>query len=204
MSAPKDSGLEQTAHVTYVYIRASLHEAWKALQGLPVADEESALAGVRQLKGISTLTQLRRIHETLEHLTFGWAFQERLQGVTLPSCLQSLRFGGCFNQSLEGVTLPISLQTLTFGYYFNHDLMNVKWPGSLQSLEFGCNFNQSLDLVNWPESLQKLTFGYQFNQMLTHVTWPSSLQTLNFWREIQSDFSWCDLARQHRNDDVWH
>ncbi|CAK9102984.1 unnamed protein product, partial [Durusdinium trenchii] len=116
----------------------------------------------------------------LQTLTFGREFNQSLEGVTLPSSLQTLTFGREFNQSLEGVTLPSSLQSLAFGYQFNQSLEGVTVTSRLQTLTFSDNFNQSLEGVTFPSSVQTLTFGGQFNQSLVGVTFPSSLQTLTF------------------------
>ena len=50
----------------------------------------------------------------LQHLTFGFEFNQSLVNVALPSSLRSLTFGFHFKQSLEDVALPSSLQSLTF------------------------------------------------------------------------------------------
>ena len=73
--------------------------------------------------------------------------------------LQTLTFGSAFNQSLESVTLPRSLQNLTFGSELNQNLERVTLPSGLQALTFGSTFNQSLECVTLPPSLQDLTFG---------------------------------------------
>ncbi|CAK9102992.1 unnamed protein product, partial [Durusdinium trenchii] len=116
----------------------------------------------------------------LKSLTFGRQFNQSLKGVTLPSSLQTLTFGKNFNRSLEGITFPSSLQTLTFGEDYSQSLEGVTLPSSLQTLTFDNNFNQSLEVVPLPSKLQTLTFGYSFNQSLEGVTLPSSLQTLTF------------------------
>ena len=60
----------------------------------------------------------------LEHLTFGYRFNEALQGVDLPKSLRSLTFGSLFNRSLEEVVLPMEMETLTFGFCFNHSVLD--------------------------------------------------------------------------------
>ena len=82
--------------VSYIYSPTNLHEAWKAIQGLPVDDERKAFEGITHLKGIFDLSQLR----------------------VAPQSLRCLTFGDFFNQSLEGITLPGILQSLTFGHHF--------------------------------------------------------------------------------------
>ena len=76
----------------------------------------------------------------------------------------SITFGYKFNQSLQGVTWPASLQTIIFGYEFNQSLQGVTWPASLQTITFGTAFNQTLQGVTWPASLQTITFGYKFGR----------------------------------------
>ena len=53
-------------------------------------------------------------------------------------------FGDAFDQSLDGVTLPSGLQTLTFGMWFNKSLKQVMLPSGLQRLTFGAAFDQRL------------------------------------------------------------
>ena len=50
-----------------------------------------------------------------------------------PSGLQSLSFGFEFNQSLEGVAWPSGLQSIAFDGWFEA-LKRVNWPMSLQCL----------------------------------------------------------------------
>ena len=76
---------------------------------------------------------------------------------TLPNSLQSLTFGYAFNQSMVGVTLPNSLRNLTFGARFNQCMDGVKLPNCLETLTFGDLFKQSLEHVTLPSSLQSLT-----------------------------------------------
>eukprot|EP00439_Symbiodinium_sp_Y106_P008193 s1649_g1.t1 len=117
---------------------------------------------------------------SLQSLTFGFEFNQSLDGIPLPSNLQSLTFGDDFNQSLDGIQLPSSLQSLTFGDAFNQSLDGIHLPSSLQSLTFGESFNQSLDGIHLPRSLQSLTFGYKFNRSLEGIQLPGSLQSLTF------------------------
>ena len=42
----------------------------------------------------------------LQHLTFGYSFNNSLEGIHLPSSVQSFTFGQEFNQSLDGIQLP--------------------------------------------------------------------------------------------------
>ena len=60
-------------------------------------------------------------------------------GVTWPNSLQSLSFGYDFNQALEGVVWPSSLQSLSFDTCFSQSLEGVEWPSNLQSLSFKGN-----------------------------------------------------------------
>ena len=69
--------------------------------------------------GLSSVT----LSSFLQSATFGFRFNQSLQGVTLLRSLQTLAFGDCFHQpgylwqrfvqSFRDVTLPSSLQTLT-------------------------------------------------------------------------------------------
>ena len=61
--------------------------------------------------------------------------------MALPGSLQSLSFGHCFNQRLENGAFPGSLQSLSFGHHFMQSLENVALPGSLLSLSFVFDFN---------------------------------------------------------------
>ena len=125
-------------------------------------------------------------------------------------------FGENFNQSLDNVTWPACLQSLTFGFFwwefqsepgqrdmasmpakFDFWILLVRisirawttWHGQhackvwlLDS--FGENFNQSLDNVTWPACLQSLTFGF-------------------FWWEFQSEPGQCDMASMPAKFDFW-
>eukprot|EP00435_Cladocopium_sp_Y103_P025918 s1141_g6.t1 len=138
----------------------------------------------------------------LKHLTFGWSFNHRLDGVNavnLPNLqtltlgsnfnqslegvdfpnLRSLTFGENFSQSLKGVLLPPCLEQLIFGYRFNETLEGVELPKSLKSLTFGSLFNQSLEAVILPE-LDVLTLGFCFNQSLERTNLPGSIRSLTF------------------------
>eukprot|EP00435_Cladocopium_sp_Y103_P033618 s2736_g8.t1 len=170
----------KAATLSCTYIPTYLYDAWRAVQGLPVSQNEIALQGVTWISGATTMKYLRHLPESLEHLTFGSGFSQSLARVTLPSSLRTLTFGYSFDQSLEGVTLPRSLETLTLGSRFNKSLEGVPLPSSLETLTFGSRFNQSLEGVTLPGSLQTLTFGSGFDQSLERVTLPSSLQTLTF------------------------
>ena len=57
---------------------------------------------------------------TLQSLTFGFDFNQSLDGLTLPNGQQSLTFGFDFNQSLDGVTFPNGLQSSS-AYARAHD-----------------------------------------------------------------------------------
>ena len=170
----------KAATLSCTYVPTDLYAAWCTVQGLPVSHRELALQGVTPIAGATTPEYLHHLPESLEHLTFGCAFDQSLKGVTLPNSLRTLTFGHSFDQSLDRVTLPSSLQTLTFGSLFNQSLDRVTLPSSLQTLTFGERFNRSLDRVILPSSLQTLTFGDSFDQSLEGVTLPSSLQTLTF------------------------
>lgn len=105
---------------------------------------------------------------------------KQMEEVIWPSSLQSLSYGHTFNQRLHGVTWPISLQSISFGNDFNQSLQGVTWPSSLRCLSFADGLNQTLEGVTWPSSLQRLSLSSRFSQSLATVEWPSSLQSLSF------------------------
>ncbi len=198
----EQQGIDKTATLSCTYVPTNLYLAWCFVKGFPTQEAQFALEGVTSL-GVQTFGEflfhlpkslrslilqqpkfgnwdLSRITlpSSLQNLTFGFEFNQSLEGVTLPSSLQNLTLSRRFNRSLERVTLPSSLRTLTCGDLFNQSLEGVALPSSLQNLTFGSTFNQSLEGVTLPSSLQNLTFGIDFNQSLEGVTLPSSLQNL--------------------------
>ena len=60
-------------------------------------------------------------------------FNQGMEKVRLPICLQSITLGYKFNQSMEKVCLPMGLQILTFGYCLNQSIANVSLPAGLHS-----------------------------------------------------------------------
>eukprot|EP00435_Cladocopium_sp_Y103_P034204 s1900_g8.t2 len=114
----------------------------------------------------------------LKDLTFGEAFNQSLETVSLPSSLKRLTLGG-FNQSLDHVTFPDGLLTLTFGRSFSQPMNRVSWPKQLETLTFGEAFNQSLEHVSLPSTLKTLIFGDSFNHSFEHVVLPRSLESLS-------------------------
>ncbi len=203
--------VRKTATLSCTYVPTDLYLAWCCVQGFPTPEAEYALEGLASLKvrtpgqylfhlpkSLRSLildqpqTYFRCVHlckitlpSSLQNLTFGQEFNQRLENVSLPSSLQNLTFGEDFNQSLENVTLPSSLQSLTFGREFNRSLENVTLPSSLLDLTFGQKFNQSFDNVTLPSSLQNLTFGEDFSQSLERVTFPSTLESLEILKEFE-------------------
>lgn len=95
------------------YVPTDLCAAWCYAHGNPVQEGELALEGLTQMEGTT-------LGEYLHHLSlsFGHAFNQSLEGVTFPSCLQSLTFGHHFNRSLAKSHLAIGLQSLIFGRGF--------------------------------------------------------------------------------------
>jgi len=69
--------------------------------------------------------------------------------MNLPRRLQHLTFGFNFNQRLVDLNLPSTLESLTLGFHYNQSLEDVILPSGLESLTFGQSFNQSLDRVTW-------------------------------------------------------
>ena len=211
----------KTERLLCTYVPTDLYAAWCYLQGFQVFDEEFALDGIseiRMIRGRTYVQHLDPLPKSLEKLTFGEAFNQSLERVSLPGNLQSLTLGDEFNQShefnqsLDRVTLPGNLQSLTFGRDFNNSLEGVTLPGNLQSLTFGFRFNQSLERVTLPGNLQSLTFGDGFNQSLERVILPGNLQSLtfggmfnqpDFWFEIQPKPWTSDLARKLAKSDFW-
>ena len=90
------------------------------------------------------------------------------------SAVAALTFGSSFNQRLEGVQLPSGLQTLTFGSGFNRRLEEVQFPGGLQTLTFGHDFDQGLEGVQFPSSLQTLTFGRDSTRAWKGCSFPAA------------------------------
>jgi len=140
---------------------------------------------------------------TLQSLTLGETFNQRLQNMKLPSSLRSLTLGCHFNRDLDKAKLPGSIQSLTFGDQFNQTLDGFTLPDSLQTLTFGCGFDQSLDHVIFPHSLQNLTFGSKFSHSLEKVTLPNlrSLQLKDvlltcWWRKMLPEWMEKDVAGQ--------
>eukprot|EP00435_Cladocopium_sp_Y103_P027979 s595_g6.t4 len=127
------------------------------------------------MRGVETDMNLP---QRLQHLTFGFNFNQCLVDLNLPSTLESLTLGFHYNQSLEDVTLPSGLESLTFGQSFNQSLERVNFPEALAKLTFGHDFNQSLRHARLPKKLRALTFGHDFNQGIE--TLPEGLQSLTF------------------------
>ena len=61
--------------------------------------------------------------------------------------LQSLTFGFKFNQSIQGVLVSSGLQSLIFGDYFDRTLEGVSVPSCLRSLKFGNDFDNTQDIT---------------------------------------------------------
>ena len=137
-------GITSGSSLTCTYVPMSIHDAWCFLQGHLVSSEEFALEGMKQLKGVRCLEEIRYLPKSLETLVFQDEFNETLKGIHFPSGLQSLTFGYDFDQSLQGIDLPESLQSLRLGKSFDQTLTDVKLP-NLQSLAFGGSFSQSLE-----------------------------------------------------------
>ena len=83
----KEQGFGKTSDsVSYVYEPANLADAFRFLKGF---EDERALEGITQLEGISDLNHLAALPDSLQSLTLGWAFNEPLDGLSLPQNLQS-------------------------------------------------------------------------------------------------------------------
>ena len=193
--ALREQGMVSAATLSCTYLPTDFCAAWLAVQGQPV---ELALEGVAWIVGATTMTYLKNLPQSLQHLIFGEMFDMSLKRVTLPCSLQTLTFGSQFNKSFTGVTLPNSLQTLTFSEYFNQSLKGV-------TLTFGERDNQSLEGVNLPSSLQTLIFGQNANHSLGGVTMPSSLQTLTFGNLSKQSLQGVNLPNslQTSDLDIW-
>lgn len=194
-----EQGLLTDTSLSFVYIPANVYNVWKVLAGMPFAgrEHEFALDTIRQLVGITRISQLRDLSsledltfsqefnddlgvmfpESLKNLTFGCHFNRSFKGLKMTG-LESITVGAEFNQSLDGVQLPHSLVSLTFGRDFNQCLDNTFLPLNLRTLTFGHSFDRSMERVSLPSSLQSLTFGHNFNQKLEHVNLPRNLQDL--------------------------
>eukprot|EP00439_Symbiodinium_sp_Y106_P058528 s909_g8.t1 len=81
-----------------------------------------------RLLGDKSLSDVATLNETMS-LTW-YSSQELNQSIQLPGSLQSLTFGFDFNQSLEGIQLPSSLQSLTLGERFNQSLAGIHYPAA--------------------------------------------------------------------------
>ncbi|CAN0044122.1 unnamed protein product, partial [Scytosiphon promiscuus] len=158
---------------------------------------------------------------SLQELTFGCYFNQRIDRVVWPASLKQLTFGRIFNQPIEKVVWPTSLQQLTFGNRFNYPIQRTQWPASLRRLEFGYFFDQAVEGVAWPDSLRQLSFGDSFNkplegavmpvsltdftlgayfnQPIERVTWPKAIGALSFGDDFNHPIegvTWPDSIRE--------
>ncbi|CAN0219529.1 unnamed protein product [Ectocarpus fasciculatus] len=116
----------------------------------------------------------------LEKVTLGANFNQPLDLVKWPACLEEITLGDDFNHPIECVEFPPSLQQLDLGLSFNQPIDEVVWPPSLHRLEIGEFFNQPIERAAFPASLEELVLGADFNQPIESVSWPDSLQKLVF------------------------
>ncbi|CAM9803120.1 unnamed protein product, partial [Ectocarpus fasciculatus] len=116
----------------------------------------------------------------VDYLRFGYDFDGSLDGVAWPQRLKTIKFHyrSRFNQPLELVKWPPCLEKITLGQHFNQPLELVKWPPCLEKITLGQHFNQPLELVKWPPCLEKITLGEHFNQPLELVKWPACLEKI--------------------------
>ncbi|CAL1172728.1 unnamed protein product, partial [Cladocopium goreaui] len=196
------AGNEGLVTFSCTFVPMALYAAWRLLDarrhidGALAEQEEMALQGLVQMKGVESSIILQ-LPPSLRRFTGGFGRQDAvlpskleslsladlnqsLKVISLPQALRDLTLGAHFNQSLVGVKFPSSLESLTFGMWFNQSLEGVNLPCNLLKLTFGESFDQSLQGVKLPESLQKLTFGRHFNQTLEAVTLPAALEDLTF------------------------
>ena len=131
--------------------------------------------------------------KSLENLTFGFRFNQNLEGVTFPATLQSLAVGDRFNQNLQRVTFPSTLHCLTFGCDFSQNLDGVTLPSHLQSLTLGSGYRENLHIKNIPSSLQSLTVQNDRNKTPQGIDLPKQFAQLLDWSSIQQD---CDSPRK--------
>ena len=66
------------------------HTAWRYVSSFPVFEGKCSLQGLTQIRGTTNGEYLYHLPQSLKSFTFGDAFNESLEGVTLPSSLQSL------------------------------------------------------------------------------------------------------------------
>ena len=157
----QQQGITSGSALSCTYVPMSIHDAWCFLQGHPVCFEEFALEGMKQLKGVRCLEQIRYLPKSLETLEFHDKFNETLKGIHFPPGLQRLTLGYDFDQSLQGLkTFPESLQVLTLGKSFDQTLTDVDLP-NLQRLAFGGSFCQSLEGFESITSYRVLIFWFK-------------------------------------------
>lgn len=110
------------------------------------------------------IAQMKEWPATLLLLSFGHAFNQSLDGVSLPRCLEFLEFGHEFNQSLQRVALPDALRHLRFFHCFNHPLVGVVWPVSLRHVWLCGTFVQPVRDVDWPPGLRVLALPHRYRE----------------------------------------
>ncbi|CAN0174561.1 unnamed protein product, partial [Ectocarpus fasciculatus] len=74
----------------------------------------------------------------LKTITFGYSciFDMPINLVEWPVSLQSITFGCAFNRRIERANFPASLHELEFGNNFIQSIKDVPWPPSLRRLSF--------------------------------------------------------------------
>ena len=115
--------------------------------------------------------------------------------MNLPRRLQHLTFGFNFNQRLANLNLPSTLESLTLGFHYNQSLEDVTLPSGLESLTFGQSFNQSLDRVTWQrpkDLLQMLVASCRFFEasQMKHLYYWSTFHCPNWCRHVYRPLAW--------------
>ena len=104
-----EQGIAGAATLSCTWIPTNLYYGWCYLRGFKNVDE-TELQGLTKLEFDPHGEYLHKLPRTLEKLTFGSGFNQRMDQVTLPSGLQGLAFADGFNRSMDRVTLPSGLQ----------------------------------------------------------------------------------------------
>ena len=118
----------------------------------------------------------------LEHLSFGYAFNQAIVPGYLPATLTQLTFGSCFNHPIGEHVLPPALTELTFGHAFDQEINKRELPPDLMQLTFGHAFNQRIEEGVLPSSLTQLAFGPNFNQVVVGIMTLPCLERLTMPR----------------------
>ena len=94
----------------------------------------------------------------LQHLSFGYRYNQPLSPGVLPTSVTHLRLSSCFNHPLQPGDIPEHVAHLHPGRYFDHPLLPGVLPTSLRVLILSdCCFH-SFALGSLPDGLEVLAF----------------------------------------------